>query len=374
VTRDDPGRRLPDEPRFRFLAGLAQELRQPLTPLGNALRLARFDDQRDYALELATRQLRRLSRLVDDLLDVARLEQGTLEIRRESVELHRVIEGAVGSARPGIEQRGHRLIVTLPDEPVRVDADPARLEQVMANLLDNATRNTPAGGHIEVDVDRIGEDVRLRVRGDFTPAEDVSAHAGGGSDIGLTLVHRLVELQGGRVEVESAGAGRGTEFRVWLPASSGRSLHILLVDDNRDLIDGLTVLLASGGHHVEVAYDGVAGMEAARRSPPDVALVDLGLPRMNGFELARQLRQDPTVARTVLIALSGFGRDEDLEEATRAGFDQHLIKPVDIEAIEALLARVEPLQIGRGVSRRPPLRAGVTPPAASRKRPAGDGR
>jgi PAS domain S-box-containing protein len=356
-----------------FLATLAHELRNPLAPLRNALQILRLSPDREageQARGMMERQLGQMVRLVDDLMDVSRITRGKVELKKERVQLSAVVNGAVETSRPLVEQMGHELTVTLPKHPVVVDADPARLAQVFANLLNNAAKYTDRGGHISLTAERQGGDVVVAVRdtGIGIPADKLTSifdmfsqvdrsleKAQGGLGIGLTLVKRLVEMHGGRVEARSEGAGRGSEFVVRLPivvdasvppedreepAVPKSSLRILIVDDNEDGADSLADVLRLMGNDTATAYDGQEGVDAAGRLRPDVILFDIGLPRLNGYEAARRIRGEPWGKHPVLIAVTGWGQDEDRRRSREAGFDHHMVKPVDPNALMKLLAEL----------------------------------
>jgi PAS domain S-box-containing protein len=360
-----------DRRKDEFLAMLAHELRNPLAPLSTSLRLLRLDAAgRERAIEIAERQVKHLVRLVDDLLDVSRITRGKITLRRDRVLLGEVVERALELSRPLLDGRQHTLRVSLPPEAIRLEGDAVRLAQVFANLLDNAAKYTPAGGSVWLTAERIGEEVLVRVRdsGIGLPPELISrifdlfvqgdsslARTRGGLGIGLTVVRRLVELHGGRVEARSAGAGGGSEFLVWLPAApgvasetphaeesgrTGRPLRILLIEDNEDAAESLSTMLRLLGHDVQFALDGPRALALAESFVPEVIISDLGLPGMNGYELARELRRCLASASVLLIALSGYGRDEDRARALDAGFDHHLVKPPDMDHLLRLLAGV----------------------------------
>ena len=351
-----------------FLALLSHELRNPLAAMMNAVVIARLDaEQRDRALEIARRQTQHLSRLVDDLLDVARITQGRITLCREPVALAQVVERAVEATRTWMEDRQHHVIVSLPTDAVLVDGDPVRLEQVTTNLLTNAAKYTGPGGHIEVAVAREGDAAVLRVRDDgmgvtpdlmprifdlFAQGDRPLDRAQGGLGLGLSIVKRLVELHGGSVMVRSAGPGTGSEFVIRLPVlasmpaerhlppvATARPGHarVLIVEDNPDASDALLMLLEVLGHKVRVVRDGPAALDAVRATVPDVALVDIGLPGMDGYEVARRVRTLVAPGQTTLIALTGYGREEDRQRALAAGFDYHLTKPVEVDALRMLL-------------------------------------
>jgi PAS domain S-box-containing protein len=357
-----------------FLAMLAHELRNPLAPIKNATRLLTLlgtDQARAvHARDIIRRQTEHLSRLVDDLLDVSRITRGKIALQFEPVVIESAVEAAVEMVRPSVDRLQHTLTTSLPKEPVRVQGDFARLVQVIANLITNAAKFTPSRGRLALTVQQIEDEAIIRVRDsgigidpalqprifDLFVQDDVGlARTQGGLGIGLTLVKRIVELHRGRVAVTSEGRGRGSEFVVHLPAlpqeptrrtaeptatlaAGGSRLRILLVEDNPDAADSFTMLLELGGHEVRTAQDGPAALEIVEDFCPDLAFVDVGLPGMDGYELAMRLRAHPRCRVSVLIALTGYGREEDKRRAVEAGFDHHLTKPVDYEAVDRLLA------------------------------------
>jgi PAS domain S-box-containing protein len=355
-----------------FLAMLGHELRNPLSAVRNAIFAAGLDPAyRERALEIARRQADQLGRLVDDLLDVARITHGRIPLRAQRVRFGSIVERAVETARPFVEERAHTLTVTPSPADLEVDGDVTRLEQVVVNLVNNAAKFTPPGGEIRLTVDREGAHAVLRVRDSgvglapemlqrvfdlFAQADRGLDRAQGGLGIGLTVVRRLVELHGGRVEARSDGLGRGAEFVVRLPAlaqaveaaAPGRAVaaapaekrvRVLLVEDNPDAAETLMMLLQLLGHHVRIAPDGFSALELAATNVPDVILVDIGLPGMDGYEVARRIRADVRLRRVLLVALTGYGREEDKQHAMAAGFDYHLVKPVDPRALQGLVAR-----------------------------------
>lgn len=370
-----------DRRKDEFLAMLAHELRNPLAPMLNAVHMMRLggestDAVQRRAVAAMDRQVRHMIRLVDDLLDVSRIELGKVELRKETVTLESVVEHAVQTSRPLIEDRHHKLSILLPPEPVLVVADPTRLAQVIANLLNNAAKYTDPGGSIWLTCKPSGADLTIRVRDNgmglssemlsrvfelFVQSERGADRAQGGLGIGLTLVRSLVEMHGGSVTAYSEGIGRGCEFVVDLPivtaleedkadaldaprpsrAGGQRSstrLRVVVVEDNEDIRDTLKDLLEMCGHEVEAAEDGTSGVELTLSVQPDVALVDIGLPGLDGYEVARRLRaQMAGPQRTRLIALTGYGQPDDRRRALEAGFDDHLVKPVDFDDLTRLL-------------------------------------
>ncbi len=356
-----------------FLATLAHELRNPLAPIANAigiLRLQGTTNPKALAAEaIIERQLKNLVRLIDDLLDVSRITRGRLELRRERVTLTSVVEAAVEGARPHIEGAGHRLTVALPDEAIPLDADPVRLAQVFLNLLNNASKYTAAGGQIHLSAGRDGAEILVRVRdtGRGIAAEDlprlfeiftqIGAANGaghGGLGIGLSLAQGLVRMHGGELEACSAGLGRGSEFLVRLPVAEARPLppvegdqappapagplRILVADDNPDIVDSLVMLLEAAGQQVVTARDGEEALAAADRHRPQIAILDIGMPKLDGYEVCRRLRREPWGRAMRLIALTGWGQQSDRRNAEAAGFDDHLVKPVTLSTLLQRLA------------------------------------
>ncbi|MDP3911361.1 MAG: hybrid sensor histidine kinase/response regulator [Gemmatimonadales bacterium] len=367
-----------DRRKDEFLATLSHELRNPLAPIRNALhvlRLAGTDPEtRARVMDTMERQVGTVIRLVDDLLELSRVTQGRIELRKERVRLDGILRNALESSGPLIEAAGHELIVEVPPETVLLEADPVRLSQVIANLLNNAAKYTDKGGRVWLTVQPGASDVVISVRdtGYGIPATMltevfemfVQAHPSAdrtrqGLGIGLTLVKRLVELHGGTVEARSAGPGQGSEFVVRLARladqrspsgdaarrftgerrrSPASSFRILVVDDHHDAGDSLAVLLRLLGHDVRQAYDGPAALAALDADRADVILLDIGMPEMDGYEVARRIRQRPDSRETLLVALTGFGRDADRRRSRDAGFDHHLTKPADLAALNGLLA------------------------------------
>jgi PAS domain S-box-containing protein len=361
-----------DRRKDEFLAMLSHELRNPLAAVRNAVAIASLDEtHRAHALEIARRQVEQLGRLIDDLLDVARITQGRITLRKERLYLASIIERAIESTRSFIESRGLYLTVSLGPEPIRVEADPARLEQVFVNLLTNAAKYTDAGGRINLVATRRGDEAVVRICDTgigiapetlphlwdlFTQGDQALNRPQGGLGIGLTIARRLIEQHGARIEAFSEGLGKGAEFVVSFPALPPLSeeavpappsapipqcsTRIIIVEDNPDAADSLMMLLELLGHRVRVVHDGVAALNAARANLPDVMLVDIGLPGMDGHEVARRMRRDPALKDIVLVALTGYGREEDKQQALAAGFDYHLVKPVDPDALHGLVARL----------------------------------
>lgn len=366
-----------DRRKDEFLAILAHELRNPLAPVRNALLILRSKNANDSELEWARnvidRQIQQMTRLIDDLMDVSRISRDKLELRRERIELSKAVRDAVEISRPLIDQQQHQLIVNLPSEPVMLDADPTRLGQVLWNLLNNAAKYTEKGGRIELSAARRGSDVVLILKDSgigipashlptlftmFSQVEGALSRSQGGLGIGLCLVRRLVEMHGGTIEARSDGLGQGSEFIVRLPAimdsesasskpaSSGEvpiasSKHkVLVVDDNRDSASSMAMLLGMMGNNVRSSYDGEEAVQAAREFLPHIVLLDIGLPKLNGYEVAQRIRQEPWGQKMFLVAVTGWGQDDDKRKAKDAGFDQHLVKPVDPTLLMNLLAEL----------------------------------
>ncbi|MEO6392124.1 MAG: PAS domain S-box protein [Pyrinomonadaceae bacterium] len=362
-----------DHRKNEFLAILAHELRNPLAPIRNALRVVQLSGgDRDVILpaaEMMERQVDQLVRLVDDLLDVSRVSHGRIELRREHIELAAVIHRAVETCQPAIDERRHELLVTLPDAPVFLNADPHRLAQTFSNLLNNAGKYTDPGGRIsisatvrerfvEVSIKDSGIGIPVEKQGNifdmFAQVDRSLERSQGGLGIGLTLVKKLVELHEGSVRLLSAGAGLGSEFVVRLPvtvhepalpAPAGPTApfirrRVLVVDDNRDAAESLQLLLQICGHEVHTAYDGLEAVEAADRLRPEVVLLDIGLPKLNGYEAARLIRAQTRKEKITLVALTGWGQADDLAKSREAGFDLHLVKPVDHDLLLKVFAEL----------------------------------
>jgi len=366
-----------DRRKDEFLATLAHELRNPLAPIRNSLqilKMPRLDAATiERTREMMERQVHQLVRLVDDLLDVSRVMRGKIELRTERVELATVVARAVETVQPLIEAQGHELTVSLPPESLPVDADPIRLAQVVGNLLTNSAKYTEANGRIWLTAQRDIDEAVLRVRDSgigiapdmlphifelFVQVDHAATRSQGGLGIGLTLVKNLVEMHYGTVEAHSDGLGEGCEFVVRLPLvpqanqeaiekdngdqqqelsrSSGHRL--LVVDDNRDAADSLAMLLRLQGHEVRVVHDGLAALELVKSYRPEMVFLDIGMPKMDGYEVARRLRQQTDLEKVVLAALTGWGQERDRIRTAEAGFDHHLVKPVEPSALEGLLA------------------------------------
>jgi PAS domain S-box-containing protein len=365
-----------DRRKDEFLAMLAHELRNPLAPIRNAAHVLKLLAPNDLnlrqACEMIDRQVGHLARLVDDLLDVSRITSGKIKLQKEAVELTAILARAVETSRPLIDSRWQELTVTLPPETIPVEADTTRLAQVVSNLLNNAAKYTPEGGRIRLTVETTSREAVLHVCDSgmgipaellpqvfdlFTQGDRSLARSEGGLGIGLTLVKSLVEMHGGRVEARSEGAGKGSEFVVYLPTLGGRSAlagkgereapdravsaprRVLVVDDSADAAESLRMLLQARGHEVRTAHDGSAALRAAEEFQPDVVLLDIGLPHMDGYEVARRLRDEVGLKNALLVALTGYGQQEDRRRAAEAGFDEHLTKPADLTMLQNLLAK-----------------------------------
>lgn len=366
-----------DRHKDEFLAMLAHELRNPLAPIRNAVQILHVKGppvpELQWAREVIDRQVQQMTRLVDDLLDVSRISRGRIDLRKEQMELATVVSSAVEASRPLIEKWGHDLVVSVPPEPIHLEADLARLSQVLSNLLNNAAKYTNPGGRIWLTAERQSGQVLIRVRdtGIGIPKEMLGRifemfkqvdrsldRAQGGLGIGLTLVQRLVEMHGGSIKAHSAGPGKGSEFVLRLPLAlevvrpptpnpvvqenitPPVICRILVVDDNQDSADSIAILLRSMGNEVYTAYDGLQAVSLAAEFQPDIVLLDIGLPTLNGYEAARQIRQQPGGQDRMLIALTGWGQDEDHRRSKEAGFDHHLTKPVDFTVLRQLLSTI----------------------------------
>ena len=360
-----------DRRKNEFLATLAHELRNPLAPMSNMLEvLKRAGDDREVlkrAHDTIERQLGQMVRLVDDLLDLNRITHDRLELRRSEVELSSVIQQAVEVAHPLIDAAGHDLTIDLPVEPIYLNADRARLAQVFGNLLNNSCKYTRPGGSISLTAKQVDGKVEVTVKDNgagiphdkldsifemFMQVDSTSDRAQGGLGIGLTLVKRLAEMHGGSIEAKSAGEGEGSEFVVRLPVLSKpttaqqvrpgerESPHrrVLIVDDNRDSADSLAMLLEITGNETYVAHDGVEAVEAIETHRPEVVLLDIGLPRLDGHEVCRRVREQPWGKDIVMIALTGWGQADDRRKSEEAGFNGHLVKPVDYDSLLELLS------------------------------------
>ena len=361
-----------------FLAMLAHELRNPLAPMANALKLLARAPTSDptelWVREVLERQTGQMSRLVDDLLDVSRVTRAAMVLDRKPLDARKSLRNALDAARQWIEEGRHRLILEIADERLEVDGDEVRLNQVFQNLLHNAAKYTPQGGEIRVAARREGDEAVISVRDSgvgmapelvesafeiFKQGSQSLDRPHGGLGVGLTLVQRLVHLHGGSVQARSEGPGKGAEFIVRLPLRAepaiidaaslsredgkhaGTPRRVLVVDDNQDAAHALRLLLETDGHDVMVAADGAAGLALAREHRPDVVLLDIGLPTLNGYEIATRIRADPALEGTVLVAVTGYGQMHDRARASASGFDHHLVKPVEFRALQELLRETQ---------------------------------
>jgi PAS domain S-box-containing protein len=364
--------RAADQRKDEFLAMLAHELRNPLAPIVTAatvLKLSKFDEDRvQHTSEIIARQTKHMSELLDDLLDVSRVTRGLITLSNETLELNGIVADAIEQARPGIEEKRHELFIRPADRKIWIEGDRTRLVQVIANLLTNASRYTPEGGKITVNIEShkrtasvIIQDNGIGIEPELLPqvfelfvqGKQSSDRAEGGLGVGLALVKNLVEMHGGKVSAKSEGHGKGSEFIVSFPvtanagnipqienrvrATEKKTGRIMIVDDNKDAASTLAMLLEYEGYQVRVAHDGNEAIEQAKMEQPDVLLVDIGLPGMDGYEFARRLRKMPQTARSVFIAVTGYGTPGDMENSKRAGFDHHLLKPVNADRLIALL-------------------------------------
>jgi len=363
-----------DRRKDEFLATLAHELRNPLAPIRNALQIIHLAGNNGPAVEQARlmmeRQIGQMVRLIDDLLDVSRISRGKLELRRERVELASVIKSAMDTAQPLISAAGHELTLSVTPQAIYLDADPVRLAQIFSNLLNNAAKYMERGGHIWLTVTRGEREVIVTVRDAgigipadalptifdmFTQVDRSLEKSQGGLGIGLTLVRQLVAMHGGNVEARSEGQGKGAEFVVRLPMASVVPLRssasdqgeqractgacrILVADDNRDAAESMSAVLRLMGNEVRTVNDGMRAVEEAAAFRPDIILLDIGMPRLNGYDAARRIRAEPWGKNIVVVALTGWGQEEDKRLAFEAGFDRHFTKPVDPADLERLIA------------------------------------
>ena len=369
-----------DRRKDEFLATLAHELRNPLAPVRNAIHILRArlppTPELQWARDVIDRQVTQMARLIDDLMDVARISRGTFELRREPVALEDVIRNAVETSRPSVDASGHDLVVRLPADAIYVDADVVRLAQVFANLLNNAAKYTAPGGRIVVSAEQEADTVVVGVEdsGIGIPPEMLAQvfepfiqldrsleRSRSGLGIGLALAKRLVEMHGGSIEAHSPGPGRGSRFTVRLPLSKQRIIpavapsgpvparghnRVLVADDNYDSATSLGILLNDAGYDVRTAGDGAQALETAAQFRPDILLLDIGMPKLNGYEVARNIRRQPWGQDVLLIALTGWGGTDHREQTAQAGFDHHLTKPVDPAALTRLLASLSGSRAG----------------------------
>jgi PAS domain S-box-containing protein len=379
IKRSEEALREADQRKDEFLATLAHELRNPLAPIRASLQILRMASNAAPAAEvhdMLERQVGQMVRLVDDLLEVSRITRGQIELRRERIELGAIIRAALETSSPLVEAGRHEVAVSLPTERLWLEADPLRLAQVFANLLNNAAKYTEAGGRIRVRAAREGEHVMVSVKdsGIGIPAEKIpkvfnlfaqidatNSRAQGGLGIGLALAKRLVEMHGGRIDALSGGPGTGSEFRVRLPLvaeKAGESLEdphnagrqatpspgprVMVVDDNRDAAESLGILLRLKGFEVHVTHDATAALKAFPEFRPRVVLLDLGMPGIDGYEAAAEIRRRPDASGVMLIALTGWGHAEFRQKSRDSGFAHHLVKPVDLDSLVSLLGSVSP--------------------------------
>jgi signal transduction histidine kinase/ActR/RegA family two-component response regulator len=372
-----------DRRKDEFLATLAHELRNPLAPIRNSVELLRISraglPMVQRVAEIMGRQVAHMVRLVDDLLEISRITRGTIELRRSRVELASVVASAVETSRPAVDAADHHLEVILPPEPIWLDADPTRLAQVFSNLLNNAAKYTDNGGRIRLSAERRGNDVVVEVQDSgigidgpllprifdmFTQGEPAATRAPSGLGIGLTLVRSLVEMHHGSVKAHSDGIGRGSLLTVRLPIADPAIDHaapdtptaaadaetvprVLVVDDNRDAAESLGDLLGVLGADVVVAHDGEGALELLEMQPADIVFLDIGMPQMDGYEVARRIRRIPQAQGVLLVALTGWGQEKDRLRSEDAGFDRHLVKPADLDALEAILRSAVPVTAPR---------------------------
>ena len=376
LVRNQEALRDADRRKDEFLAILAHELRNPLAPIQNSLHFLKLTSLPDTTAQRATgvmeRQVRHMVRLVDDLLEISRISRGKIDLRKEPIELNAIVRSALETSRPLIDAAGQYLLLEFPPEPLMLEGDFVRLTQVVSNLLNNAAKYSDAGGRIWLSVRRDGDTAVISVRDMgrgippdklthvfelFMQVDQQPNRAHGGLGIGLTLVKRLVEMHGGTIEGHSEGIGKGAEFTVRLPLSAvspilespanpprtalAISRRVLIVDDNRDAAESLAMLLRHLGAEVTVAFNGPDALAAVAAHQPSIVLLDIGMPGMDGFEVARLIRKQPRRGALTLVALTGWGQDEDRRRSLAAGFDQHLTKPADIQALQNLLAAVD---------------------------------
>jgi PAS domain S-box-containing protein len=361
-----------DRRKDEFLATLAHELRNPLAPVKNALAILELDSSNPTVVEEARsimqRQVRHLVRLVDDLLDVSRITRDKITLKKDRVEVASIVESAVETSRPLIDVGRHQLTTTLPHQPLFVNGDATRLAQAVSNLLNNSAKYTPPGGRIQITVEASGTEVAIRVKDNgigiccddlvhvfdmFRQVDRSLERSQGGLGIGLTLVRRLVELHGGNVNAQSEGLGKGSEFVIRLPlaqvlprakpgphdtsATPTTKRRILVVDDNRDSCDTLARLLRLSGHEIQTAHDGLEAIETASIFKPDVILMDVGMPNLNGYDATSRIRESDWGKEIDIFALTGWGQAEDVQKAMTAGCTGHMVKPVDFDTLNRLL-------------------------------------
>lgn len=363
-----------------FLATLAHELRNPLAPLRNAIEILRLQGvqtpESQWALDIMGRQMQQMTRLIDDLLDIARITGNKLELKKEVIELADILKVAIETAKPLIESFGHEFSVVLPQEPIYLKGDSVRIAQAISNLLNNAAKYTESGGRIWLTAERRGREIVIVVRDSgigisaemlphvfemFTQAERPSGTKGG-LGIGLTLAKRLVKMHRGSIHVESKGLGKGSSFAVHLPIifeeeeavetpislpHEAASMRILIVDDNEDAVSTLNMMLHLAGHDTRTARDGIEAVDVANTYRPNVVLLDIGMPRMNGYEAAETIRKQSWGSKMALIAMTGWGQESDRQKSKDSGFDEHLVKPVDPQVLLKLLKKMEQNRIAQ---------------------------
>ena len=384
-----------DRHKDEFLAMLAHELRNPLAPIHNAVALMQrtspTDPQLIWSRDVIGRQLAHLTRLVDDLLDVSRITRGKINLNKEVVEIAPLVARTVETVQPLFQERGHKLRVEIPDGVLSVLGDPTRLMQAVGNVLSNAAKYTERGGEVILSAAQTGSEVEIRIRDNgigippdlmpmifklFTQLDRSKGAAQSGLGIGLALVQRLVEMHGGSVTAHSDGPGRGSEFLIRLPllleeriacddqqlntpnalepsmmnseGTSATQRRILVADDNNDALESLATLLQLSGHEVYTAPNGAVALESAEQHRPEVALLDIGMPKLDGYEVARRIRAQPWGARITLVALTGWGQDSDRRRSQEAGFDSHLVKPLDLDKLTDLLATLPSAEAATG--------------------------
>jgi len=365
-----------DRRKDEFLATLAHELRNPLTPIRHAVKLLEGDEpnesQRQWARDVIGRQLQRMALMLDDLLEVSRITQGRLELKTEVVDLGSIVSTAVETARPLIEAKRQKLTIALPAQPVSVAVDPLRISQSISNLLTNAAKYTDADGNIALTVELLPQEIMISVKDDgiglephsiprvfdmFSHVKSAIDRSEGGLGIGLALVKGMIQLHGGRTEASSPGAGHGSQFVIHLPRAlvartaqseaqalqenvrPGSRRTVLVVDDNRDAADTLALLLDMDGYETTVAHGGQQALDQIRQRCPDAAILDIGMPDLNGYEVARRIREEESGRGMFLLAITGWGHPDDVARAKAAGFNEHLTKPVDAENVVRLLAK-----------------------------------
>lgn len=361
-----------------FLATLAHELRNPLAPLRNAIEILRLQGMQtpesQWAVDIMSRQMQQMTRLIDDLLDIARITGNKLELKKEVIDLSDVLRVAIETSKPLIESSGHEFSVSLPQHPIYLKGDVVRIAQAISNLLNNAAKYTESGGHIWLSAESRGREAVIIVRDtgigitaemlphvfDMFRQAERSSGTKGGLGIGLTLAKRLIKMHRGSIHVESKGLGKGSSFAVHLPVilqeeevprhaerpvPDAASMRILIVDDNEDAVSTLNMMLHLAGHHTRTARDGIEAVDLANTYRPNVVLLDIGMPRMNGYEAAETIRKQSWGQNMALIAMTGWGQESDRMRSKEAGFDEHLVKPVDPQVLLRLLKKMEQKRI-----------------------------